>query len=98
MIRQRRSVWLSHLAQALALIGHNKFTLRTSTEARLAPGFPVLYSYGKYKCTAASLEIVKKKKLVKMMKIMKQVKTIKLVIISLRIVSESLGELKSILG
>ena len=46
-------------------------------------GFPVLYSYGQYKCTAVSLGIDKKKKLVK---IMKQVKMIKLVIIRLRII------------
>ena len=31
-------------------------------------GFPVLYSYGQYKCTAASLGIDKMKKLVKIMK------------------------------
>ena len=49
---------------------------------------PVLYSYGLYKCTAASLGIDKMKKLVKMMK---QMKMIKLVIMSLRIVSGSLG-------
>ena len=29
MIDRRGSVWLSHLAQAWVLIGHNKFTLRT---------------------------------------------------------------------
>ena len=74
------------LAQACALIGHNKFTLRTSTEAVQAPGFPVLYSYGQYECTAASLGIDKMKKLVKMMK---QEKMIKLVIMRLRSVSGS---------
>ena len=52
------------------------------------PGLSVLYSYGQYKCTAASLGIDKIKKLVKMMK---QVKMIKLVVMSLRSVSGSLG-------
>jgi hypothetical protein len=44
------------------------------------PGFSVLYSYGQYKCTGASLGIDKIKKLVK---IMKQVKMIKLALMSL---------------
>ena len=68
VIVQCGSSRLSHWAWAWALIGHNKFTLCTSTEARLVPGFPVFYSYGQYKWTVASLWIDKMKKLVQMMK------------------------------
>ena len=64
------------------------FIIKLTRQERLAPGFPVLYSNGQYKCTAASLGIDKMKKLVKMMK---QVKMIKLVEMSLRSVSGSLG-------
>ena len=83
MIGRPGSVWLSHLAQAWAYI---------------------LCSYGLYKCTADSLgidkmsKLVKMKKLLKMMKLMKKMKMIKLVMMSLRIVSGSLGELKQVLG
>ena len=49
-------------------------------------GFPVLYSYGQYKCTAASLGIDKMKKLVKMMNQMTMIK-----LVSLRSMSGSLG-------
>ena len=44
----------SHLAQAWALIGHNKLTLWTSSEARLVPGFPVWT--GMY-CTKVQVEV-----------------------------------------
>ena len=71
-----------------ALIGQRKCTPRTSNEARLAPDFQVLYSYGQYKCTAASLGIDKMKKLAKMMK---QVKMTKLMVMSLMSVSGSQG-------
>jgi hypothetical protein len=47
------SVHDGYLTWAWALIGHYRFV----SEARLAPGFPVLYSYLQYKCTAASLGI-----------------------------------------
>ena len=50
-------------------------------------GFPVLYSYGLYKCTATSLGINEMKKLANMIK---QVKMIKLLIMRLRSVSGSL--------
>ena len=53
----------------------------------MVPDFQVVYSYGQYKCTAASLGIDKIKKLVKMME---QVKMIKFLVMSLRSVPGSL--------
>ena len=70
--------------------GQNKFTLWTFAEARLALGFPVLYNYPQYKCTAASIGI---DKMLKLLKLMKQVTMIKLLIMRLISVSVPLENL-----